>query len=405
MRPSFKNEKAGCLDTAGDQTPRCVVHDVIVIGLGAMGTAAVFEAAATGARVMGLEQFAPAHDKGSSHGKTRMIRKAYLEGDFYIPLLQRAYDRWAELSQLTSQEIFNPCGVLYGARDDDPIIVHTQRSAHEYHIPLQHLSADEVVRRYPAFRPLPSYTYLFEPTGGYTHPESTLALYRALALEQGAELRFDTPVTRLDTSGRLIAVHTPKQSFTTHRVIITAGPWLATVTADMGWIPPLTVRRMALHWFEPEGGRENVQPDRFVPNIFRSSQGAFLYGFPWTRDEAGLKYAFHDRHNPAVDPLQPKRAVSTEETLEVAEAVAEVLAKPIRHLTTKTCLYSMTPDAHFLIGLLPDDRRIAVAGGFSGHGFKFTPVIGEILRDLALDGGSAHNLKSFALNRFQGGAV
>lgn len=376
---------------------------MIVIGLGAMGTAAAFEVAATGARVMGLEQFVPAHDKGSSHGKTRMIRKAYLEGDFYIPLLQRAYARWADLSQLTSQEIFNPCGVLYGAYDDDPIIVHTQQSARAYRIPLQQLSADEVVKRYPAFRHLPSYTYLFEPSGGYTHPESALALYRALALEQGAELRFDTPVTRLDTSGRLIVVHTPHESFTAHRVIVTAGAWLTAVTADMGWTPPLTVRRMALHWFEPEGGRESVEPGHFVPNIFRSSHGAFLYGFPWTRDEAGLKYAFHDRHNPAVDPARPERAVSKAETVEVTEAVAEVLAKPVRHLNAKTCLYSMTPDAHFLIGLLPTDWRIAVAGGFSGHGFKFTPVIGEILRDLALEGASAHNLKPFALNRFQGG--
>ena len=381
-------------------TPR--VFDVIVIGLGAMGLAAACEIAATGAKVLGLEQFAPGHDRGASHGKTRMIRKAYLEGDFYIPLLERAFERWPELAKRADEEIFNPCGVLYSAPEGDPIIAHTRASALRYRIPLETFSADDAARRFPNFRRPENHACLFEPGGGYVNPDAALDLYRKLAAQHGAELRFKTEVAGIDLENKIIRVKTRNETFSAHRLVVTAGPWLAKVGALAGFTPPLTIRRMALHWFKPEGTREDFRPGPLVPNVFRASGGGFLYGFPWTRAETGLKYAFHDRQNPPTDPGTPNRVVGKEEISEIRDAVGEVLAAPVEHVASKTCLYAMTPDQHFLIGLLPGDERVAVAGGFSGHGFKFTPVVGEILRDLALDGASEHDLSRFAPGRFDG---
>ncbi|HXV74207.1 MAG TPA: FAD-dependent oxidoreductase, partial [Sphingomonadales bacterium] len=177
------------------------MFDVIVIGLGAMGTAAALEIAATGAKVLGLEQFTPGHDRGATHGKTRMIRKAYLEGDFYIPLLERAYERWAELAGLTRDEIFNPCGVFYSAPEGDPIVANTLKSGRRYNIPVEILRPPEASKRFPALRPIRSHVCVFEPGGGYTNPDVALTLYRKLAAEKGAELRFDAEVTGIDLSG------------------------------------------------------------------------------------------------------------------------------------------------------------------------------------------------------------
>jgi sarcosine oxidase len=389
------------LDTPGKAPDKAIVFDVIVIGLGAMGLAAAFEIAATGAKVLGLEQFQPGHDRGSSHGQTRMIRKAYLEGDFYVPLLERAYARWSELAALTGHEIFNTCGVLYSAPEDDPIVADTLKSGRRYGIPVETLSKAQAAKRFPLLRRPESHLCLFEPSGGYACPDATLTLYRRLARKKGAELRFEAPVTAIALTDGKVTVKTTSDVFSAHRLVVTAGPWLGILGTGLGWAPPLTIRRMVLHWFKAEGKREALSPAAFPATAFRTRTGAFLYGFPWTDAEPGLKFAFHDRQNPVTDPVKPNREVSPAEIAEITAALGEVLTVPASHFAAKTCLYSMTPDEHFLVGLLPGDERVAVAGGFSGHGFKFTPVVGEILRDLALDGATRFDISRFGLNRFE----
>lgn len=374
------------------------MHDVIVIGLGAMGSAAAYEIAATGAKVLGIEQFSPLHDKGSSHGRTRMIRKAYLEGDFYIPLLMRSFERWRELSKQSGKTLITECGVFYAAPEGDPIVANTLKSARLYDLKVEELDARVVAERYPAFHPLSDYQCLFEPEAGYVDPDTTLALYQRLAEENGAELLFGERVISLEAGTTEVRVKTDKREYRAYRLVITAGAWLAGLAPKLGLNLPLEVWRMVLHWFR--AGKRGAKPE--MPNVWRTKEGGFLYGFPQAPGEEGCKYAFHDRQNRTVDPANPDRNITGDEIAEIIEAVSGFIPALATHLKAKACLYTMTPDEHFVIGLHPSLETVAIAGGFSGHGFKFTPVVGEILRDLALDAATEHEIAAFSPERFKG---
>lgn len=377
------------------------MHDVIVIGLGAMGSAAAYEIAATGAKVLGLEQFDPLHDKGSSHGRTRMIRKAYLEGDFYIPLLMRSFERWRALSEKSGKRLINECGVFYAAPEGDAIVANTLKSARLYDLEVEEMDAKEARKRFPAFRPPADYQYLYEPEAGYADPDTALAVYHALAKEQGAELRFNEKVLELEAGAQGATVKTDKGGHRAHRLVIAAGAWLGALAPKLGLDLPLEAWRMALHWFRAKPGGAKPR----MPNVWRTAGGGFLYGFPEAPGETGCKYAFHDRHNRTVDPENPDRSITDEEITEIAKAVSGFVPALATHIAAKSCLYTMTPDEHFVIGLHPTLETVALAGGFSGHGFKFMPVVGEILRDLALDAATEHEIAAFSPQRFKGGGA
>jgi sarcosine oxidase len=378
------------------------MYDVIIIGLGGMGSAAVYELAGAGLKVLGLEQYEPLHRLGSSFGKSRMIRKAYMEGDFYIPLLERSYEKWFKMNQAERRPIINQCGGLYVAPEDDPIVRDTLAAAKTYDIPVETLSPKQIMDRFPAFTPSDNVIGVFEPSAGYVNPDATLLLYQTLAKEKGADLNFNEAVDDIKLKENFIEVKTGKETYRAGKLVVTAGAWLKRMLVYIGRPLPLEIRRMVLHWFEPSGSAGNYMPGNFVPNLWRLADGHILYGFPWTEEEEGIKYAFHDRFEIVGNLTEINREVRKSEIRGIRKALKGCAPTiPHRHIISKVCFYTMTPDEHFVIGPIKGEERVIVAGGFSGHGFKFVPVIGEILRDFACEKKPGFDMQAFSPERFQ----
>ncbi|MEE8258763.1 MAG: N-methyl-L-tryptophan oxidase [Sphingomonadales bacterium] len=377
------------------------MYDVIIIGLGAMGSAAAFELAGAGAKVLGLEQFGSFHDKGSSFGRTRMIRKVYMEGDVYMPLLERAYEKWLALDKKQRRPFINLCGGIYIGSKTDQTITATQTIAKTHNLALEELGPADIMQRFPAFRPATGMIGLFDPEAGYTNPATLFSYYHRMAMEAGAKLHYNEKVDNIRIENNRVFISTGRQEYQGRKLIVTAGAWLQKVARELGVDLPLQVRRMILNWFEPEGPPSHFKPGPFVPNLWFLENGDIVYGFPWTEEEEGVKYAFHNRFKLVEDPDQVNRRIGKGEARAIWEMLSEYVpqaAKTLLH--SKVCFYTMTPDERFLIGKLPGHENVLIAGGFSGHGFKFTPVIGEILKDLALEGKTRFDISGFDLARF-----
>lgn len=375
---------------------------MIVLGLGAMGSAAAYELARAGASVLGLEQFGPFHDKGSSHGRTRMIRKAYMEGEVYLPLLERSYEKWLALDNMGRRPVINLCGGLYLGKKSDDIIADTLAMARTHDLALEELGPKEITKRFPAFRPDPDMIGLFDPEAGYINPAGIFSFYHRMAKEHGADLHFNEKVRGIRVEKNKIHIFSDQRDYQGKKLILAAGAWLGKVAASLGVSLPLEVRRMVLNWFEPKGPPSRYKPGPFVPNLWVLEDGRIIYGFPWTEEEEGVKYAFHNRFQVVEDPDQVKRSVGKGETREIWQVLATYVPDAAKTLLkSKVCFYTMTPDEQFLIGPLPGYRNVLVAGGFSGHGFKFTPVVGEILKHLALEGTTSYEIAAFDPGRFR----
>lgn len=370
-------------------------YGVIVVGLGAMGSAAVHHLAGRGARVLGLEQFGVAHDRGSSHGRTRVIRQAYYEGPDYVPLLLRAYELWRALEREAGASLLTITGALYMGTPDAPGVAGAELSARTHHIPYKMLSGEEIRTRYPVLHPNPGHVGLFEYQAGILKPEECVAAHIALAGRRGADLRFNEEVTSWTADGDRVTVRTSKGTYEGGHLILTAGPWTGQAVADLAL--PLQVERVVMYWFEPRGRREQLAT---LPIYAWDVGGINAYGFPYIEGQ-GLKVAFHQVYQEVTTPRTIRRQVGEEETERMRAHLAELVpdaAGPLR--AAATCMYTNTPDFHFIIDRHPAHANVALACGFSGHGFKFASVVGETLADLALRGETAHPIGLFALSRF-----
>ncbi|WP_106239685.1 N-methyl-L-tryptophan oxidase [Allonocardiopsis opalescens] len=364
-------------------------HDVAVIGLGGMGSAAARSLAARGARVLGLDAFGPAHDRGSSHGGSRIIRQSYFEDPAYVPLLLRAYELWAGLERDSGADLITLTGGLMIGPPESTAVAGSLRSAREWDLPHEMLSAAEIRRRFPTMAPGPGDVALYEERAGFVRPEATVAANLRLAARAGAELRFEEPVTSWrPLPGGGAEVLTASGRYTAGRLVVCPGAWAPRLLADLG--VPLTVERQVQYWFAPRGGTAAFAPDRQPIYIWESADGTQVYGFPAIDGpDGGVKTAFFRRGEPC-EPDTLDRTIRPEEVRAIAEHLAErVPDAPGRYLRGAACMYTCTPDEHFVIAAHPRHAGVTVACGFSGHGFKFVPVVGEILADLALDGGTA----------------
>jgi sarcosine oxidase len=368
-------------------------YDVIVIGLGAMGSSAAFHLASRGQRVLGLERFTPAHAHGSSHGESRITRQSYSEDPAYVPLLLHAHDLWERLAADSGRDLIRLCGGLYLGNPDSETFAGAQRSAREWSLPHEVLDAAEVRRRFPAFRPGPDVAALYEARAGFVRPEETVAANLALAATAGADLRFEAPALEWTAAGGGdgVTVRTADRVFTASRLAICPGSWAPALLADLG--VPLRVERQVMYWFDADA-------DSFAGNpvfIWEAEDGVQFYGFPAIDGPGGgVKAAFHHAGGVECDPDTIDRTVHPHEVEMIrsylAPRVPGLAGEPLR---TATCMYTNTPDQHFVIAVHPEHPQVSVACGFSGHGFKFTPVIGEILADLAIDGSTAHPIALF----------
>ena len=371
-----------------------MTHDVAVIGLGGIGSAVAAHCATRGARTIGLEQFAPAHELCSSTGRSRLIRQAYFEDPAYVPLLLRAYELWRELERATGEPLLATTGLLMVGKPEAPIVAGAQHAARAHDLPIELLDPRAIVARYPTLRVLPHELGVFEPAGGVLAPERATRAHRTVATQAGAELRFDAAVERWEPAGAgFVVVLADGSRVEAHALILAGGPWLQDALGV-----PLRVQRNVQAWFAP--AMTTYTCDRFPPFLLeRDDLPAPLYGFPDFGD--GVKAAFH-AHGALTDMEHLGREIELEgDIAPIAAALAEWMPGAAgTFLGAKTCPYTLTPDGHFVVDRNPSHPRVVLCGGFSGHGFKFAPVIGEIAADLALEGGTSHEIGFLSPRRF-----
>ncbi|NEB92925.1 N-methyl-L-tryptophan oxidase [Streptomyces bauhiniae] len=365
-------------------------YDVIVIGLGGMGSAAAHHLSARGVRVLGLEKFGPVHNRGSSHGGSRITRQSYFEDPAYVPLLLRAYELYEELERATGRDVSLLRGGAMVGRPDSRTVSGSLRSATQWDLPHELLNAKEIRRRFPTLAPADDEVALFEAKAGLLRPENMVAAHLQLATRQGAELRFEEPVVRWEPYRDGVRVHTVENTYTAGQLVICPGAWAPRLLADLG--VPITVERQVMYWFQPTGGTGPFEPERHPVYIWENADGVQVYGFPAIDGpERGAKVAFF-RKGQHTTPETIDRTVHAHEVRAMADHMAGLIPDlPGTFLRAATCMYSTTPDEHFVIARHPaHPESVTVACGFSGHGFKFVPVVGEILADLALAGSTPH---------------
>ncbi|MEV1287690.1 N-methyl-L-tryptophan oxidase [Micromonospora sp. NPDC049679] len=370
-------------------------HDVIVVGLGGMGSAAAYHLAARGQRVLGLERFGPVHNRGSSHGGSRIIRQSYFEDPAYVPLLLRSYELWEKLERDAGRDIVSLTGGVFVGRSDSLTVAGSLRAARQWDLPHEILDPGEIRRRFPTLNPRPDEIALFEAKAGFARPEATVAAHLQLAARHGADLRYDEPVLRWEAlPGGGVRVVTGDAFYTADRLVVCPGAWAPELLADLG--VPFTVERQVMYWFQPQSGVAAFQPERHPIYIHEDAAGTQIYGFPAIDGpDGGAKVAFF-RRGRVCTPDTVDRQVHPEEIQAIRDHLGRVLP-PLagRILRAATCMYTNTPDQHFVIATHPEHPQVTVACGFSGHGFKFVPVVGEILADLATGGSTAHPISLF----------
>jgi len=368
-------------------------YDVVVVGVGGMGSAALYHLARRGQRALGLERFDVLHDRGSSHGITRIIRLGYFEHSDYVPLLRRAYELWRELEQEAGEQLLYVTGIVEGG---ERIYEGSLRSCRDHDLPHEVLDGREVARRFPAYHLPPGLDLVFQPDGGFVLPERCIVSHLAGALARGATLRARERVLEWGETEDGVRITTDRGTVEADRLVLTAGAW----SQDVARLAPGLVRGVpqALAWLQPTRP-ELFAPDR-MPVFNLALDGEHFYGFP-AFGIPGFKLGRYDHHGEGGDPdLMSREASLADETplREFAERYFPDGAGST--VALKTCLFEPSPDEHFLIDRHPDDGLAVVAAGFSGHGFKFCSVVGEILADLVLDGATRHDIELFRLDRF-----
>lgn len=375
--------------------PTC---DVIVLGTGGVGSAALHHLAARGLTVVGLDQFPPAHGLGSSHGQSRIIRKAYFEHPDYVPLLERAYSRWDELGKLTGRaDLFERTGLVQIGPGDGIVIPGVMESASRHGLALDVLTADEMRKRFPQYGLPEDCTAVYEADAGLLRVEDCVLAYLNVARAAGATLQTGVSVHRWRPSAGGVEVETSEGVFHAGSLVVTAGYWAPRMLGDLGL--SLEVRRKPLFWLEANSGAHRLE--RGCPCFFYERPEGQFYGFPEMEPGGGVKVACHSGGEVITDPTEVDRRLDETDLAKVRhftkEWFPEVGAGLLRH---ETCLYTMSPDEHFIVDRHPGFPQVAFAAGLSGHGFKFASVLGEILADLIVDGGTKLPAQFLGLGRF-----
>ena len=378
-------------------------YDVIVIGVGSMGSSACWFLANRGYKVLGLEQFDIPHENGSHSGQSRIIRKAYFEHPDYVPLLERAYENWGSFEKTAHAKIYHRTGIVYFGRPDNANIKGVLKSASLYNVKVEESSLLEAQRIFPAFKIPSDFKVIAEPDAGFITPEKAILLYAEESRKKGAVIKTHERVKEWK-KGNSLSVLTDKKSYTCDKLIITAGAWASKIIT--GLKTELKVTRQMLAWVNPKDSAI-FSLGNFPCWFIEDPERGTFYGFPILRLDQfggplGLKLA---RHVPGevTDPDKVDR--STPENFE--DDIRFVLAKYIpggegEIVASKSCLYTYSKDEHFIIDHLPgSDKRVTIACGFSGHGFKFVSVVGEILADLAMKGNTDLPIDFLRLARFE----
>ena len=373
-------------------------YDVAIVGLGAMGSACAHAFAKRGASVIAFDQLAPPHSMGSTHGHTRIIREAYYEHPLYVPLVRRAYDLWADLERESGQTLWMKTGGLWVGSESGPLVAGALESARTHNIAHDLLDAAELNLRFPAYHARPEWVGLLEHRAGTLFPEKCIEAFLSVARNHGAALRTSEAVTGWTSSSSGVVVTTATGRYEADRVIVAAGAWLPGLTEHLGVRLPLEIERQMSHWFTPRSPDAKYRATQTPVALFEMPGGDM---FLTMADEGhGVKCGKHHSGSPTT-PDAVNRVVSDAENAEAREILDEVMPGAGGTLRdARVCLYTNTPDRHFIIDWAPGGRAL-VLSPCSGHGFKFASAIGEIAAEMALDGRSWIDLKPFSLSRFR----
>jgi sarcosine oxidase len=351
-----------------------------------MGSAAAYHLSKRGVRVLGLDRFRPPHALGSSHGQTRIIREAYFEHPAYVPLVQRAYVLWEELQREAATQLFLQTGGLMIGAPDGVVVKGSRLSAETHRLPFEVLSAPEIHKRFPALRPPDDMIGILEPRAGILFPEKCVGAHLDRAVK--AQLNCDEQVINWKADGSGVQVGTNKGTYSASKLVFSAGSWAKQLVPEL----PLVVERQVLFWF-PSSQPQLFQPDRCPIHLWEHSPGRYFYGFPDLGN--GVKVAGH-HEGELTHPDKINRTVSQGEIAHMQQLVAPylpTLTGPC--LESVVCMYTNTPDEHFLIDRHPSHPEVLLVSPCSGHGFKFSAAIGEVVADLVLSGRSQFDLSLF----------
>jgi sarcosine oxidase len=374
------------------------MYDTIVAGLGAMGSSALMHLAARGMRVLGLDRDSPPHTQGSTHGETRIIREAYYEHPSYVPLVQRAYECWAELERASGEALFIRTGGMAIGHPDADVVRGALASAVLHGLPHEVLSADEIRRRVPILVPEPDDIAIWEPRAGVLRPELAVSSALRLARQHGATIATDETITAWQATPDGVTVTTALGATHAARTLVLAvGSWLAGLVPELADV--LTIERQVALWFRPTRDAAAFGPDRCPIMIWEHRNDEAWYGIPDIG--GGYKASLHHGGQRVRTPAEIRRTVGDDDIAPVRTLLRRYMpaldGPPIR---STVCIYTDTPDADFLLDWHPHHPSVLLASPCSGHGFKFASVIGELIADLVTTGASRYDLGRFAATRF-----
>jgi len=373
-------------------------YDVIVIGAGSMGMAAGYFLSKSGKSTLLIDSFNPPHNKGSHHGETRIIRHAYGEGENYVPLALRAQELWNDLEKVSGKQLFLPTGVINVGYEKTDFIQNIISSSKTYSLPLEILDSIEVNKRWPGINLPNNYIGCYEPTSGVLKCEECIEAYRELAEQNGATIITNSKVKEIMVhDDKRVTIKTEDHTFSANALVVSAGAWSGILLSMLDLNLPLNPIRKTFAWFDT---KDDLYDHKEFPAFsFETSHGHY-YGFP-SIDGSGLKLGRHD----GGDTIDPDEAILgfgelEEDTTDLKQFLQHYMPSAQELKFGKTCMYTMTPDEDFIIDTHPNYPNVAIASGFSGHGFKFSSVVGQILSDLIISGKTEHNISPFSINRF-----
>lgn len=372
-------------------------YEVIIVGAGTAGLAAGSYLAEQGVKTLLIDAFDPPHSNGSHHGDTRIIRHAYGEGEQYVPFVLKAQNLWEKLQEETGEKLFLQTGILSAGPDNHPFMKEAMKSAETYQLPIEIMDRDEIMNKWPGITLPKGYNGFFERASGILFSEKCILAYRKKALKHGAELLTNTKVTNIVIHEEKVEVETENGQFTGDRCIVTAGAWNHKLLKELNL--PLAPTRKTVGWFEAE---ESKYAAEHFPGFIFQLPDQMYYGFP-SIDGCGLKIGRMDGGQ-IVDPDSINRqfGIYDEDEGDIRGFLETFMPQAAgRLLQGKVCIFTRTPDEDFIIDRHPDYDHVIIAGGFSGHGFKFGSAVGETLANMALGKAIEFDLSSFRVNRFQ----
>lgn len=371
--------------------------DVIVIGVGGMGSATCYELAKRGQKVLGIEQFDIPHNYGSSHGNTRIIRKAYFEGPAYVPLLNRAYDLWYGLEGKTGKQVFYKTGSVDIGLPESSVYSGSIASCMAHNLDHEIMTGKELNERFPGYSVPEDYMANFQPDGGFLTPEQCIVSFVEEAQKLGATIHGREEVLDCKSTNYGVNVTTKKETYSAHRLIFTAGAWNSKLLPILNGLA--VPERQVLAWLQPDD--VNLFNKENFPVFVLDHKGENWYGFP-IHEIPGFKFGKFGHLEERGTPDEIRKEPNEADEIALRALSSEIFPKgngPTMAL--KTCMFTNTPDSHFIIDRHPNYSNVIIAAGFSGHGFKFASVIGEIMAELASEGRSRHDIEMFQLGRFQ----